>query len=776
MSRPSPDHPAEESSRVRYYAHTAEKADGTRDPDKSKWQHLATHLRNVANLAAKFAAPFGATDEARLAGLLHDLGKYRDEFQSYLRGERSSSVETQHAIFGAAWAAEESRQIACTALAIAGHHAGLHNQCDIEAMCSKRALCIPATVPVLIALLEGEVGPLPSLTAPPAWVRDEHSAEFYTRLIFSCIVDADRLDTAQWPSSPPADILLDTDALLAAVHAEREFKTTNGKNPSSPLAALRNRIFDTALERAALPTGFFSLTVPTGGGKTLASMAFALAHARAHGLRRIIVVIPYLSIIEQNAAEYRRIFGNDVVLENHSGVAPSDDADEEEKSRLELVSENWDSPVIVTTSVQFLESLFAASPSRCRKLHRIPRSVVIFDEVQTLPAHLLAPTFNVLRELAANYGTSLVFSSATQPAFRRCAALPDGFLPTELREIAPAPDELFRALRRVTYHLPAPGETYDWPTLAARLAATQQVLCVVNLTRHARELWEQLTQHLLELNGPDLAADDAPIHLSSAMCAQHRLDLIARIKERLRLGHPCRVVSTQMIEAGVDVDFPEVWRALGPLDSIVQVAGRCNREGRLATGTVHVFKPADHKLPPGVYCSASDQAAITLAALGDPATAAEHLATSSDIFSGYFQSLYQVVNTDHAKPGESTIQEDRSYLRYREVARKARVIEDSGTPVIISGDLRGGLWAETLIEELRTRVLAPAQRRFERDDLRRLQRFMVNVRHHKFQLLLSRRLLRPLLPNFELYVLDTACYHPALGLILDNLSPDDFLL
>jgi CRISPR-associated endonuclease/helicase Cas3 len=606
-------------------------------------------------------------------------------------------------------------------------------------------------------------------------------AEFYARLIFSCIVDADRLDTAHWPASPSADTTLDTATLLAAVHAERAHKTANAKNPGSPLAALRNRIFDTALERAVLPIGFFSLTVPTGGGKTLASMAFALAHARTHGLRRIIVVIPYLSIIEQNAAEYRRIFGDDVVLENHSGVAPDDDASEEEKSRLELVSENWDASVIVTTSVQFLESLFAASPSRCRKLHRIPRSVVIFDEVQTLPAHLLAPTFNVLRELAANYGTSFVFSSATQPAFRRCTALPDGFLPDELREIAPAPNELFRDLRRVVYRLPAPDETFDWPTLAARLAATPQVLCVVNLTRHARELWEQLTQHLRDLHVPDQPAGEAPIHLSSAMCAQHRLDLIARIKERLRLGLPCRVVSTQMVEAGVDVDFPEVWRSLGPLDSIVQVAGRCNREGKLmnngtpAYGTVHVFKPADHKLPRGIYSSASDQAALTLASLGDPATAAEYLATSSNIFSGYFQSLYQVVNTDHAKPGESTIQEDRSYLRYREVARKARVIEDSGTPVIISGDLRGGLWADPLIAELRSRVPTPGQRRFERDDLRRLQRYMVNVRHHKFQLLLARQLIRPLLPNLELYVLDTACYHPALGLIVDNISPDEFI-
>ena len=759
-----------------YYAHTAEDADGTRLPEPSgKWQPLAEHLRNVSELAARFAAPMGpeAAAEARLAGLLHDLGKYRDEFQAYLRGERSSSAETQHAIFGAAWAADETRpHLFASTLAVAGHHAGLHNQCDIEGMCAKRGLRIPETIPALIAQLVSELGPLPPCPALPTWIlsapaaAQAHSAEFYARLIFSCIVDADRLDTAHWPASPPADSALDTATLLAAVHNERANKIANSTNLGSPLASLRNRIFDTALDRAALPTGFFSLTVPTGGGKTLASMAFALAHARAHGLRRVIVVIPYLSIIEQNAAEYRRIFGDNVVLENHSGVAPSDDADEEEKSRLELVSENWDAPVIVTTSVQFLESLFAASPSRCRKLHRIPRSVVIFDEVQTLPAHLLAPTFNVFRELAANYGTSFVFSSATQPAFRRCASLPDGFLPAELREIAPAPAELFRALRRVTYRLPAPGETWDWPSLAARFAATQQVLCVVNLTRHAHDLWQELSR---------FCPDEPPIHLSSAMCAQHRLDLIALIKERLRLGQPCRVISTQLIEAGVDVDFPEVWRALGPLDSIVQVAGRCNREGRHPTGTVHVFRPADHKLPPGVYRSASDQASITLAALGDTATAAEHLATSSEIFSTYFQSLYQVINTDHAKPGEATIQDDRSYLRYRKVAEKARVIEDSGTPVIISGDLRGGQWAEPLISELRNRVLAPGQRRFERDDLRRLQRYMVNVRYHKFQLLLARQFVRPLLANLELYVLDTACYHPALGLHTDNTQPDEFI-
>lgn len=751
-----------------YYAHTATQPDGSSLPESSgKWQLLSEHLRQVSDKAANFAAPFGADDEARLAGLLHDLGKYRDEFQSYLRGERTSSAETQHAIFGAAWAADVSRtQLFASKLAIAGHHAGLHDHADLEGMFAMAWLEIPQCLPALITTLETELGPLPAPPAPPPWVRDEYSAEFYARLIFSCIVDADRLDTAHWPKAPPADSPLDCTALLASVHSERTRKAA--ANPDSPLAPLRNRIFDTALERANLPPGFFSLTVPTGGGKTLASMAFALAHARAHGLRRVIVVIPYLSIIEQNAAEYRRIFGTDVVLENHSGVRPADDSTEEEKSRLELIAENWDAPVIVTTSVQFLESLFASGPSRCRKLHRIPKSVVIFDEVQTLPAHLLAPTFNTLRELAKNYGTSFVFSSATQPAFRRCSSLPDGFLPDELREIAPAPDELFQKLRRVSYQLPASGVSLDWPTLATQLAAAPQVLCVVNLTRHAMELWTQLSHNL--------PRDEAPIHLSSAMCAEHRLALLDQIRACLRDGRPCRVVSTQLIEAGVDVDFPEVWRALGPLDSIVQVAGRCNREGRRPTGTVHVFRPSDHKLPRGVYSAAADQASLTLAALGDTSTAAEQLATGSTIFAGYFQSLHDVVNTDYARPGESTIQEDRKFLRYREVSRKARVIEDSGTPVIVAGDNHGGTWAAPLIEEIRTRELATGQPRFDRDDLRRLQRFMINVRSHKHQLLEARGLLRPLLPNLELHVLDLACYHPALGLMLENTQPDDFLV
>jgi CRISPR-associated endonuclease/helicase Cas3 len=748
---------------MKYYAHTAEDENGRLLPEY-QWQPLKDHLDNVAHLAKAFGAPLGLGDEAEVAGSLHDLGKYRQEFQSYLRGKRPGGPETQHAIFGAAWALEHAAQdnkLLGAALSVAGHHAGLHNLADLSSLAESHLLHPLEASRELLLLFTQEHGPLPEIPDPRPWVKDELSTDVYTRMLFSCLIDADRTDTAFWPRRLLAEKPLDPERMLSLVIAERDRK--NAGKPGSRLSDLRNRVFNASLEKARLSQGFFSMTVPTGGGKTLSSVTFALAHAHCHTLRRVIVVIPYLSIIEQNAAEYRRIFGDAMVLENHSAVQPPPDRDEEEKSRLDLIAENWDSPIVVTTSVQFLESLFSAAPSRCRKLHRVPRSVVIFDEVQTLPVHLLAPTFSVLRELQRNYGVSFVFCSATQPAFRRAASLPADFLAAdELREIAPDPPTLFRELRRVVYHLPAPDEAIEWSELAERLAGFSQVLCVVNLTRHAAALWDDLCRRL-----PDT---ERPIHLSAAMCPQHRLDLIYEIRERLSKARTCRVVSTQLIEAGVDVDFPVVWRALGPLDSIVQVAGRCNREGRQAAGDVHVFRPVDHKLPPGIYRAASDLASVTLASLGQSPRGADRLGTDPQLFADYFQSLYQVANTDHARQGESSIQDDRTQLRFREVAGKAKVIKDEGQPVIVPFGA-----ARAMVDEIRARAPQPGQPRFSRDDLRRLQRFMVNVHTHKFQLLLGWKQIKALLPNLELYVLDDGLYHPDLGVVIDNRPLGDFL-
>ncbi len=785
------------------------------------WQSLASHLLSVAVLTRAFVRGFGLNDpavntEAFLTGLLHDLGKYRPAFQSYLRGERAGDAETRHAIYGGAYACASDQLGA--AFTIAGHHAGLHDLADLqdgageavekEDLAALAALLkdeYPAARAFLIAKAASKqvaaslAKELPA-TLPPFPGEPEHlkkladkpedtsalATELYTRMLFSCLVDADRLDSAYWSrlgistiSLANSEIPLGADHLLSLVTAERELKRaaaqTGAHNPA--LSDAQNRIFDACLATGAQLPGFFSLTVPTGGGKTLSAMAFALAHAKANYLRRVIVVIPYLSIIEQNAAEYRRILdpkNKGIVLENHSSVKLRDNSNEEANSRLELITENWDAPIIITTSVQFIESLFTASPSRARKLHNIARSVVIFDEVQTLPTHLLRPMLNVFRELAASYGVSFVFSSATQPAFRRSSSLPDGFHEHEITEIAPAPAELYKTLRRTTYKLETRTEPLGWEALAGHLAATPQCLCVVNLTRHARELWETLDNTLREeyraRGGGEFPDSLRPVHLSSAMCPAHRLALIRWVRLRLDSGLPCRVVSTQLIEAGVDVDFPAVWRAMGPLDSIVQVAGRCNRKGRFPPeeSLVRVFTPADaKKLPPGIYSTATQQTAVTLARLGKDA--AEKLATSPDIFHDYFTELYAITSTDYDKRGEASIQEERANLHFRKVAAKAKVIEDNGQPVVIPIGK-----ARHLIDKIRARKAGRGEPRFTRDDLRRLQRYMVNVRTNNFDRLLNDTQIESLLPYLDLYVLKEGAYHANLGLLVEARPLEDY--
>jgi CRISPR-associated endonuclease/helicase Cas3 len=732
-------------------------------------QPLHVHLANVSKLAGNFAKTINLFDEAVLAGSLHDLGKYRHEFQDYLRGERASSAETQHAAYGAVWAMGKNQLL--QAFVIAGHHAGLHDMADLQRIPCKSVLGLPEALEDSLRRYIAEVS-TPVALPEPSFLLGEITPsqqalriDFAVRMLFSCLVDADRLDSAFWPQKPLEDCPLDASGLLQKLKNERERKAD--RSTEGPLKSSRNQIFDTCLLKAELNQGFFSLTVPTGGGKTLSAMAFALAHARKHNLRRVIVVLPYLSIIEQNAAEYRRILGNDVVLENHSSVKSRLDADEEEKDALELAAENWDAPVVITTSVQFIESLLSARPSRCRKLHRIANSVVIFDEVQTMPSHLLQPIFSVLRELVRQYGVSFVFSSATQPAFLKSTSLPDGFTQGEMRPIIDDPDQLFRSLRRVNYHLPRDGETLDWHELASRMAlpANRQSLCVVNLTKHAVELWNQLRSALPDEERRTL------FHLSSAMCPAHRLRVIRLMRWLLKHGHPCRVISTQLIEAGVDVDFPTVWRALGPLDSIVQTAGRCNREGRSERGNVHVFHPVEHKIPGGVYAAATGQAAIAVSRFATLEEAEEALATDPEIFTGYFHSLYQSVDTDLREDGY-TIQEERERLNFRTVGRRAIVIDNDTQPVIVTYGA-----GKRLVQAIRERQLPPGTPRFNSDDQRSLQRYMVNLRQRDFDSLLGLRLIEPLLPNLNVHILHASCYHAERGLVLPgNHSIQDMIV
>jgi CRISPR-associated endonuclease/helicase Cas3 len=743
---------------LNYYAHTAEDSEGHRLPESSgHWQPLATHLHNVAALAKEFATPFGLAAEAESAGLLHDLGKYRNEFQEYLRQKRKAGPDTHHAIYGAASAFTD--ELLLQAFAIAGHHSGLPDQHDLNnAVCGEKYDAVKRAIRLLDDF-RGNVGKVNLGNSPlvqgAIQREDIYCLEFATRMVFSALVDADRLDAAHWPEPVSVDNALTTQRsgdLLDKVMAERERKRQNKLTgeKEAKLQQLRNNVFDASLQAASLDPGFFSLTVPTGGGKTLSAMAFALAHAKAHGLRRVIVVIPFLSIIEQNASVYRKILGDDSVLEHHSAAPEFNDKDEEERAALETATENWDAPIVVTTSVQFLESLFANKPAKCRKLHRVARSVVVFDEVQTLPTHLLAPVLNVFRELQRNYGVSFVFSSATQPAFSKTGQLPDGFTPEEMREIAPEVPQLFQALCRVEYHFPKREERLDWPEVAKRLATERQSLCVVNLRRHASLLWMQVRETVSEADGT------AVFHLSSSMCAQHRLDVLDRVRRLLAARCPCHLVSTQLIEAGVDVDFPIVWRAMGPLDSIVQVAGRCNREGRLPDdefGRVYVFTPKDNGLPMGgLYQTATGFSSTILLGITP-----HELATNPALFTRYFGMIHAL-----PQPEGVAIQDHRRELFFRVVGREAKVIEDDTLPVVVDyGE------AKFLIYEIRNRQRAANEPRFDKGDLRHLQRFMVNVRIRDFQILQGMHYLSPLLPNLDLYVLKSGRYHPELGLLLD---------
>lgn len=751
-----------------YYAHTAETETGERDPNQSRWQLLSTHLCNVAELARQFAAPFGSADEARLAGLLHDLGKYREAFQEYLAGKCPPSAETHHAVYGAALAVQ--REWLGPAFAIAGHHAGLHDLSDLQTLVGGNKYDAMNRLAPLVKQFEEELGKIPNELAEPEFAdpaKDRATIEFYVRMLFSCLVDADFLDTEHFSRGRERrSVKLDAALLLKRLQAHRSEFDSSGE-----LNAMRNRIFEECLAKAAEPAGFFSLTVPTGGGKTLSGMAFALEHARRHGMQRVIAVMPYLSIIEQNAAEYRKVLdpkNEGIVVEHHSAVATKDDDGERrDRSPEELAAENWDAPIIVTTSVQFIESLFANRTSKCRKLHNIANSVVLLDEVQTLPAHLLDPLLHVLRDLKKHYRVSFVFSTATQPAFRRSPSFSHGFDAEEVREIVSQPSDVFKKLARVRYKVRKTES--DWSELAAEWTSEPRALGVVNTRKHAAEWWEMLRDSLLDqgLRGNELEARRRGVlHLSSAMCPEHRTQVLKKVRRRLEKGRFCWLVSTQVVEAGVDIDFPLVYRALGPLDSIVQAAGRCNREGRLPSeGRVVVFRPTEATLPGGVYRVATDIAARLLDQL-----ATDDLSCEPALFGRYFGELFQYVPTDHQRERECPIQEDREALRFREVARKAKVISDDTQAVIAP-------WGKALEEVAaireRTQTDGP---RFTRKDLRGLQRFMVNLHSHDFLKLDSMGQLQPLLHGMELRVLSEGIYHEHLGVVIDRRPTEDFLL
>lgn len=685
-----------------HYAHSAE------NKSYEYWQTMRSHAHNVGEAAAGFAAFFGAQEMARYTGQLHDVGKYTPQFNRRLHGGPS----VDHATAGAKIAFERwGLPGKLMAFCIAGHHAGLANgdgEGDNRRTLTQR-LAVPFgkgihDIPVLDEVWQQEIH-LPEKLAMPGvkfGVADSvdkyakpFSVAFFTRMLYSCLIDADYLDTEAFYAGLEGktvqrggypDLLQLQQRFNCFIgdfrrHIAEKPQHTEAEKRNAALNRLRSDILDHAVSRAEQAPGLFTLTVPTGGGKTFTSMAFALEHAKQHGMRRVIYVIPFTSIIEQNAAEFRKAFGDlgeAAVLEHHSTFDDSKLKDQHSKDKLRQASENWDMSVVVTTAVQFFESLFADRSSRCRKLHNIAGSVIILDEAQMLPLNLLLPVMQAIKELARNYRCSVVMCTATQPAVQAEHGFYRGF--ENVREIAPNPTALFVQLKRTTVqHIGL--QTDD--DLLGKLAEQPQMLIIVNNRRHARSLYDNTKQL------------DGVFHLTTLMCAKHRSQMLETIRGRLKNDEPCRVIATSLIEAGVDVDFPLVMRAEAGLDSVAQAAGRCNREGKRLPeeSFVWIFQPeAQWKAPAELGLLSGVMRAVVRQHAGD--------LLSAEAITDYFSEVYQLKGAEldqhkilamHHNAGSSL------NFPFQTIAAKFRMIETHMQPLIIPFDDE----AERLIDSLR---------------------------------------------------------------------------
>lgn len=681
---------------------------------------MTAHTGNVADLAAGFASAFGAQELARWAAWLHDVGKYSDDFQQYLRrcdaakhggGRPPEPGSAEHKVAGTRLALELLPPVPVglremVAACVLGHHGGLNAFTKmreaIAATHDKAAVQEKAMTQARVdfpALNGAQPTGLPQVAGKTPLER-----EMFLRFLFSCLVDADGLDTERH-SSPDRAALRQTRTLAEAgpewlekLTASQEALRTG--TAETRVNGVRREVYQACRTAAKLPPGLFSLTVPTGGGKTRSSLAFALEHALEHGRSRLIYAIPYTSIIDQTAAEFRKILGEDAVLEHHSamedrtgrkeraadaGKAAMEEAamqaEDARDQQRKLDAENWNAPLIVTTTVQLFESLFSNRTGRCRKVHHIAGSVIILDEVQTLPAHLLFPLLDGLKTLIAHYGVTLVLCTATQPAIagdtpfldaKKGLGEPTAIIPASQRQAH------FRDLKRVTYRVET--EPWGWDRVAREINdRPASCLAILNTKNDAMAL-------LRALDDPEAR------HLSTLLCGEHRRHVLADAKaaleaERCGKGPAIRLITTQVIEAGCDIDFPRVLRARGPLDRIIQAAGRCNREGKLgALGDVLIFNPLEGKAPPGDYLTAVQEAWMMIKGgevnFDDPDLATEFFARFYAALGPKGLDNPKAVTVDGIKSKEP-VQDSRKALDYPLVAQKMRLIDDDTSPVLV---------------------------------------------------------------------------------------------
>ncbi|MCF6248794.1 MAG: CRISPR-associated helicase Cas3' [Desulfobacula sp.] len=689
-------------------------------------------------MAEQFGKLFSSGKVAKVSGCFHDLGKYSQEFQHRIVHH---SKRVDHSTAGAQFAYEMygvqfGKMISYV---IAGHHGkGLPNGNENKVSDLKnRLLKVVCEYRKNIDTkcehpeITNKDFPFENLD-----VIDGFDLSFFIRMVFSCLVDADFLDTERFINIEKSENrkgYLSLNKLKEKLDFHLRKFTDRKKN----INVIRNRILQNCLTAADNRKGCFSLTVPTGGGKTFSSLAFALKHAIKNNQNRIIYVIPYTSIIEQNAEAIRSILGDDAVIEHHSNIDPS-----REHYRSKLATENWDAPIIVTTNVQFFESLFACRGSRCRKLHNITNSVVIFDEAQMLPVDLLKPCLRTLTALTKCYNTSIVLCTATQPFLGKNKQLKEGL--TDVKEIITDPQQLYNDLKRVKVNILKERMTTE--SLAEKLRKHEKVLSIVSTKKLAFELFNKIS---------DLSN---VYHLSSLMCPAHRSEMIKKIKSDLKNKETCRVISTQLIEAGVDIDFPVVFRAIAGIDSIAQAAGRCNREGKLSAGIVNVFFP-EKGTPPGFLRKGAETAEIVLD---------HHIdALSLESVEEYFKRLYQDSDLDKFK----IIQELNSGtsdldFSFRKIAQRFQMIRNDTKSIIIPWGEEGG----GRVDALRSCFVET------KEIIRSLQRYTVQIHPQIFERIKE---------NFEiikdeyLVLNNMNVYSKATGLILEteiNYSIDDLII
>ncbi|CCF16786.1 CRISPR-associated helicase Cas3 [Brevibacillus laterosporus GI-9] len=689
-----------------YFAHR------TTSEDKGEWQYLHVHLKDGAEQTSEFAKVFGAGKWGYATGLFHDIGKYSVEFQKRLEG---SLILVDHSTAGAQaivelWGLEGK----IPAYAIAGHHTGLPNGGTITGpdTCLTRRLkrevkeyrhafkeIAKPDKPVSLPI---EVGFNPGM-----------SYSMFIRMLYSCLVDADFLNTEEFCNKELSRLRGITLDISTTLNRYEQYKREKFGSPKTEIQRYRNELMHECLMAAEGPQGLYTINMPTGSGKTLSSLGFALYHAKKHGLSRIIYVVPFTSIIEQNATILREILGNEVVLEHHSNIQREMDLDEKEEKikilhqKMELAEENWDVPVIVTTNVQFFESLFSNKRSKCRKLHRIANSIVIFDEAQIMNGNFLKPSLFAMEELARNYKVTSLFCTGTQPGI-------DRFFPPSIpiKEVVHDVSLRHKQFQRTCLHQLGLQSLKE---IASRIQTHHQVMCIVNTRKEARELY----QHLGVNNDEK---DPFLFHLSARMCGKHRIKVLDMIKERLKnKSLRCYVISTPLIEAGVDIDFPVVYRQLAGLDSIAQAAGRCNRNGRFNLGDVFVFE-TEQGLPAGWFQLTGSIAKKILQKYKEDGLS---LSAMEDYFSElYFYQKAALYDRTDSKNIIGRLNEDIPGLSFpfKDVDRLFKLIDTQMETVIVPID-------EKSEELIKTLVAASSMKSV----LRNLQLYTVQIYQKEFQ-------------------------------------------